>query len=359
MRYILHAYIKVSTTKHTDFENNDMNNAQILSESIMHDSEDMSAYAQTNHVLFDALLPIWADQLMAARETTNHAIANLSERFHDLSSRIAATANNAAGHDQSNDLVSLLQESQSQLASVIALLRQAVDDKKVMVDAIVELADKSKELYGLANVVNSIARETNLVAINAAIEAAHIGQQGRGFAVVAGAVRRLAAEAGDTGKNIAEVVTKVTKAINKVEAISHANEEKDTTMLTDAEQVVEGVVHKFGDAVHHMQSSAEAMQQQSQHIQHEIADVLVSLQFQDRVSQMITHVHDDIYKLHDQVYDSDAIDVQSWLDALAATYTTKEQHLIHQGKPYQISTISAPAHKSNVTENSADEITFF
>lgn len=310
-------------------------------------------------VLCSEVLPVWAEQIASARETTNEAIESLSQRFYDLSKRIEATSGVSADHDHSNDLVNLLKESQTQLSSVISLLHHTVEDKKTLVNAVVELSQKSKELKGLANTVKSIARETNMVAINAAIEAAHIGQLGSGFAVVATAVRRLSGDAERTGNNISEVVSNVSLAINHVEAISHEYEEKDAQMVNNAEQVVEAVVAKFGDATQAMVASAQAMQTQGQHIKSEISDVLVSLQFQDRVSQVLTHVQDDIYKLHDRIMSDGDIDSDQWMDELSATYTTKEQHQIHRGKPYKETSSSAKVANSQVADSSSDEITFF
>lgn len=310
-------------------------------------------------VLCGDVLPVWANQIASARETTNEAIETLSQRFYDLSKRIEATSGVSSEHDHSNDLVNLLKESQTQLSSVISLLHHAVEDKKTLVNAIVELSQKSKELKGLANTVKSIARETNMVAINAAIEAAHIGQLGSGFAVVATAVRRLSGDAERTGNNISDVVSNVSLAINNVEAISEEYKEKDAQMVINAEQVVENVVAKFGDATQAMTASAQAMQTQGQHIKSEIADVLVSLQFQDRVSQVLTHVQDDIYKLHDRITSNGEIDSDLWMDELSATYTTKEQHQIHRAKANKVAPSSAIVTNDKAANGSSDEITFF
>lgn len=330
-----------------------------------HSSSYLSAEESANDPLLQVadlcqeVLPIWADQLAAARNTTNNAIEKLSQRFYDLSKRIEAAAGASEQKNNSHDLVSLLNESQSQLSSVITLLNHTVEDKKMLVDAILELAEQSKELNGLAKVVNSIAKETNLVAVNAAIEAAHIGQEGRGFSVVAAAVRRLSVDAGKTGSNISIAVEKVTKAIKKVEEISREFEEKDAQMLTNAESVVESVVTKFGETAKIMSDSALNMQAQGKHIKNEIDDVLISLQFQDRVSQMLGHVQDDINKLHDNINNGSSIDNEVWLDELASTYTTEEQHQIHYGKSYKPSKKVPLSKKSKPVSSSSDDITFF
>jgi hypothetical protein len=69
-------------------------------------------------------------------------------------------------------------------------------------------------------------------------------------------------------------------------------------------------------------------------------------------------VQDDIYKLHDRVTSSGEIDNHQWLDELAATYTTQEQHQIHHGKAYKTNK-SPKVVERKAAENNSDEITFF
>ena len=75
-----------------------------------------------------------------------------------------------------------------------------------MLGSVRELSGASASLGDMAEDVGKLARQTNLLSINAAIEAARAGDSGRGFAVVAAEVRRLSTESGDTGRRIGEQV---------------------------------------------------------------------------------------------------------------------------------------------------------
>lgn len=310
-----------------------------------------------------SVAPVWARQVHAAQTITNESIIALSQRFYGLSQRIQSTVESSAQNDGgSGGLVSLLNESQSELNSIIELLRSSMDEKKALIQAVLDLSAFTKELKGMADNVSSIARQTNMVAINAAIEAAHVGEAGRGFAVVANEVKMLSNNAAATGKQIAEKVRIVNDAIFNTAQISQEFKEKDIAMVAHAEQVVEQVVSKFSGAANKLVESGDAMRAEGQYVASEISQVLVDLQFQDRVSQMLTHVHSDLNKLETSISSGvDALDADVWLAELADTYTMQEQHEIHAGK--EISAVNKAYGANSTTAsspgNADDEVTFF
>lgn len=286
------------------------------------------------------VLPIWSGQVQLMRGLTEESISALTRRFSDLSRRVNATVS-ASQASNGGNILELLTHSETELEGVMSLMRSALESKKTLQTEMAGLSRLTEALKGMAKGVGDIAKQTNLLALNAAIEAARAGEVGRGFAVVADEVRKLSALSGDTGRRIAETIETVNAAIAATVESSDRYAHEDEGMVMNAESLVRTVVERFGDAVRQLSDSSLALCDDSRAIGAEVDEVLVALQFQDRVSQVLGHVTDDMDKLSSWVAEADpaaaggqgpaAIDTSRWLDELSRSYTVPEQHVIHKG----------------------------
>jgi len=210
-----------------------------------------------------------------------------------------------------------------------------------MLDSVRGLTGYNEELKSMAAGVAAIAAQTNLLALNAAIEAARAGEAGRGFAVVADEVRKLSSLSSETGKRMADKVEIINAAIQSVSSAAESSAAHDQEAVRTSEQSIENVLASFNNLASQLAQSSEVLRAESTGIHAEIADALVALQFQDRVSQILVHVRanlDELYQEieryqqardgHGRVQPMNAAD---WLVAMEKTYTTNEQRSIHQG----------------------------
>nr|WP_256347602.1 methyl-accepting chemotaxis protein [Pseudomonas gingeri] len=301
------------------------------------------------------VLPVWCRQIDAARTLSEESILKLSNRFATLAGDISASTSNDAGQNSGARLVEILEVGQRDLDSIMVSLRSALLRKESELKEVLMLSDFTSQLQEMAKFVGDIARQTNLLALNAAIEAARAGDAGRGFAVVADEVRKLSSLSGETGMKISETVNTVNAAISRTVELSRHQAQQDAQTLANSEQLLSQVIEHFRHNAQAIVDNSSTLQQQSANVAGEIAEVLVALQFQDRVSQMLSLVNNDLDRLHDQVAERQQlsqagvvprpIGVHDWLEQLASTYTMPEQHAIHHGK--------------SLAGNASSDITFF
>lgn len=289
-------------------------------------------------------VPIWAKQVESSRRQTEDAIVALSNRFYGISTKLedaVHTSQNAAGDlagRAEGGALEVLAQSDAELTHVIDTLRATQHTRDEMLAQVCSLTDYTGELRTMAADVAAIAAQTNLLALNAAIEAARAGEAGRGFAVVADAVRTLSSQSSQTGQKMSAKVDIINSAITQLVEVAASSAKHDSGSVSESEASIKKVLERFNSITERLAGSAEILQKESVGIRDEITEVLVALQFQDRVSQILAHVRDNMEGLHlhlEQCRESPGevaqIDAQAWLAEMELTYATEEQRLIHHG----------------------------
>jgi len=304
----------------------------------------MASRAQLDEVLLGAM-PIWAKQVESSRHQTEEAIVSLANRFTGIATRLQETvhasqhaAGELDGHAADGPLEALAR-SDSELSQVINSLKATQSSRDQTLAQVRSLTAYTGELRTMAADVAAIAAQTNLLALNAAIEAARAGEAGRGFAVVADAVRSLSSKSSETGQQMSAKVDIINNAITQLVHAASSNADQDSHSVAESENSIQVVLERFQNITGRLADSADLLKQESYGIRDEVTEVLVNLQFQDRVSQILSHVRDNMHALHDHLLQASqapdqavAVDARQWLARMEATYATDEQRRIHHGE---------------------------
>lgn len=147
----------------------------------------------------------------------SESIGNLSNSISDILEKITANAANA-------------QEASDYSKKTAASLEKGSEEMEAMLEAMREIEATSHEINKIIRTIEDIAFETNILSLNAAVEAASAGDAGRGFGVVADQVHTLSVTVAEAVKNTTELIEKSVAAVNK--GVQHANETAKTMKAT-------------------------------------------------------------------------------------------------------------------------------
>ncbi|HUW49767.1 MAG TPA: methyl-accepting chemotaxis protein [Sulfuricella sp.] len=251
-----------------------------------------------------SVTPVWIKQIEDARKQMENTIFSLVERFLEMTAKIEnalAVSGHAAGGTMAESgetgLVAALVQSETDLKAVVDFLKTATRDRESMLGEIKRLSQFIDELDSMATDVAKVAGQTNLLALNAAIEAARAGEAGRGFAVVADEVRKLSALSGTTGKRISDKVGVVSTAISSACHAAEQTAAHDGELVAKSESIVHGALDGLRGFAHGLVESDDILRRESDGIKTEISALVVELQSYDRFNQILAHVRDSISSL--------------------------------------------------------------
>ncbi|MFO1217842.1 MAG: methyl-accepting chemotaxis protein [Burkholderiaceae bacterium] len=286
--------------------------------------------------LAQQVMPVWQRSLEGARRHADRSMEQLTERF----ASVLAQLETAIGADVTlPNLIfgatdQLLEQHRGELDALLETTRQAVRTRDELIQTARELLGVVEAMAPMAREVQAIGRATHLLALNASVEATRAGAAGGGFAVVAQEVRALAAQSRQTG---VQIVRRVGEMQERLAALLRRVDDPDCDddeIRLRAEESARTVVRAMVGSITQSARASLALREASRQVRSDIEQILIGLQAQDRLSQMLSSVTQDMQRMTHWLHgagDPAAASAASWLERLESSYTMEEMRSTHHG----------------------------
>ncbi|HYD76202.1 methyl-accepting chemotaxis protein [Ramlibacter sp.] len=295
-------------------------------------------------------VPLWARQIETVRSEGDTEVARLAHLFGSIAQRLD-TAVGPAGWRQpaGTDLLAQLTGNRERLDRLVEALGALQASRERIVAQIGSEAARLKEN---AAEIREIALQTRIVALNATIEAARAGAAGRPFAVVVTGMRELAARTAEASDQFSRHTDRLHATVNAAFREQSPTEGEPGGSIAWGQGLVREVVDSFEAGMAQLARAIEAMGRERSEVREDVSRVLVALQFQDRVSQILSHVTRNLQELQVELDGDPAgvADAGDWLQRMATPYSTPEE--LRNLQP-------GPAAAPRAQARPADEITYF
>jgi methyl-accepting chemotaxis protein len=243
-------------------------------------------------------------QLGTIVEETEKAAYDITARLNDIDAVISKLSQFVDSSTQeTNDLVAAsearIANNRTLIERLDSYIAQRVTEAETDQQRIALVVDEARSLIKLVDLIKSISGQTNLLALNAAIEAARAGEAGRGFAVVADEVRELSAQ---TDKAVSQINQGIQAVASSIESqfqdkLKHSNIQAEREALQGFSAQLNDLGKNYQEMTQHDAEVLAQVRESSQQLAAMFMDALASVQFQDVTRQQIEQVIDALNRL--------------------------------------------------------------
>jgi methyl-accepting chemotaxis protein len=208
-------------------------NSSLTNDSVENISGSVLKMAETTAAQSSVVLQAQSavKEIKDTSESLNHSIETQAAAVGESSSLIELMVANV------KSVAEILQRNSASMTELVSASETSRDGIHQVSDIMRAIAGDSESLMEASSMIQHIAQQTNLLSMNAAIEAAHAGEVGKGFAVVADEIRKLAESSSSQGKAITGVLSKLKTQITGAVKVSDDSQERFTRIMELLEQV--------------------------------------------------------------------------------------------------------------------------
>lgn len=240
------------------------------------------------------VIPVLTEQLQSVINQTNEAAEGLIGAFMGISRNakkqmqdVRGVFGNLSEQTSDNNILFQTQENLQKIQSNFVTLASFFDNSLRMISGVLEELEK---IDSFARTIIKIGKTTNILALNASIEAANTGEAGRGFKVIASEINSLSRKSTESIKEITEINENLSLKVNAIKQELQLVQQRSQNIGSNTDELFTNTTKKITTT---LQDTAERMKMvagDAENLSKEISKVVVSIQFQDITRQRIEHV---------------------------------------------------------------------
>ncbi|MDD9920403.1 MAG: methyl-accepting chemotaxis protein [Alphaproteobacteria bacterium] len=303
----------------------------------------MGTHIQTTKIL--------SDQLESISQDIETSISEIIQGFVDVGhlsqtqgNHIQKSLNNTGNIEHNGESVELevfVEKVNSSLEEIIQTILWITESNAQVIAIMDDLSERGERINECLGQMDSIAKQTHLLSLNASIEAARAGEQGKGFSVVADEVCKLSNQASAFNESIEDEIIGIQQGLDEVYAQTKKMGTRDLTPIIQCQETVSILVHSLMTSKNSISTLLEEAGSQNLNISGSVQTLVQKFQFQDRTMQRLQHISETLDRIQKDMEEilvcygwrkEHLTPDEEFLTGMLSGYTMKEERSVHKGE---------------------------